>query len=39
MVTTRFDIENFNTNFTLWKIKMRGILIQSKLKKILVGEK
>lgn len=38
MVTTRFDIENFdhNTNFTLWKIKMRGILIQSKLK---VGEK
>ena len=35
-----FDIEKFDSigNFNLWQIKMRAVLIQKGLKKVLIGK-
>ncbi|KAG8498873.1 hypothetical protein CXB51_005276 [Gossypium anomalum] len=41
MVATRFEIEKFNgeTNFNLWQVRMMAILVQSGLKKVVIGKK
>ncbi|MFQ6646938.1 hypothetical protein Gotur_019417 [Gossypium turneri] len=41
MATTRFEIEKFDgeTNFNLWQVQMMAILVQSGLKKVVIGKK
>ncbi|MBA0767396.1 hypothetical protein Gotri_016284 [Gossypium trilobum] len=41
MTTTRFDIEKFDgvTNFNLWQVRMMTILVQTDLKKVVIGKK
>ncbi|KAK5812564.1 hypothetical protein PVK06_027999 [Gossypium arboreum] len=41
MATTRFEIEKFDgeTNFNLWQVRMMAILVQSGLKKVVIGKK
>ncbi|KAK5770576.1 hypothetical protein PVK06_046727 [Gossypium arboreum] len=41
MATTRFEIEKFNgeANFNLWQVRMMAILVQSGLKKVVIGKK
>ena len=38
-MSTKFDIEKFDgsTSFSLWRIKMKGILTHQGLKKALMG--
>ncbi|MFQ6654944.1 hypothetical protein Gotur_025709 [Gossypium turneri] len=41
MTVTRFEIEKFDseTNFNLWQVRMMTILVQSGLKKVVIGKK
>ncbi|MFQ6648285.1 hypothetical protein Gotur_021763 [Gossypium turneri] len=41
MAATRFEIEKFNgvTNFNLWQVQMMEILVQTDLKKVVIGKK
>ncbi|MBA0760164.1 hypothetical protein Gotri_022927 [Gossypium trilobum] len=41
MAATRFEIEKFDgvTNFNLWKVRMMAILVQTSLKKVVIGKK
>ncbi|KAK5772198.1 hypothetical protein PVK06_048475 [Gossypium arboreum] len=41
MGTTRFEIEKFDgeTNFNLWQVRMMAIIVQSGLKKVIIGKK
>ncbi|MFQ6664994.1 hypothetical protein Gotur_031899 [Gossypium turneri] len=41
MATTRFEIEKFDgeTTFNLWQVRMMAILVQSSLKKVVIGKK
>ena len=41
MAATRFEIEKFHgeTNFNLWQVQMMAILVQTDLKKVVIGKK
>ncbi|MFQ6665044.1 hypothetical protein Gotur_031926 [Gossypium turneri] len=41
MAATRFEIEKFDgeINFNLWQVRMMAILVQSGLKKVVIGKK
>ncbi|MBA0823819.1 hypothetical protein Goarm_020522 [Gossypium armourianum] len=40
MAATRFEIEKSDgvTNFNLWKVQMMAILVQTSLKKVVIGK-
>ncbi|MBA0660726.1 hypothetical protein Goklo_012698 [Gossypium klotzschianum] len=41
MAATRFEIKKFDgeTNFNLWQVRMMTIIIQTGLKKVVIGKK
>ncbi|KAK5819308.1 hypothetical protein PVK06_024289 [Gossypium arboreum] len=41
MAVTRFEIEKFDgeTNFNLWQVQMMAILVQTSLKRVVIGKK
>ena len=41
MSSTKFEIEKFSckNNFELWKLKMRGMLVQQRLQRALDGKR